>query len=326
MSISICIRVFSVVLFAVCLNLQSWISASIQKNDSNSSVDINVIGLSIENDLPPDSSKLFFFADFQPQVEIGPGNGNAYVKLLNLENHTGGFRWNKGATTTCATISVIPSIEKGQRIFWSSWVSASSGAAIQKKKNDSNSSIDINVIGLSIENDLPSGSSKLFFFADFQPQVEIGPGNGNAYVKLLNLENHTGGFRWNKVIGLPVAPLSVETHTPGPCTYVTERSQFILSTNKSRLSGDRANKTVRFRFCYEPRGNMIVRLRFCYEQRGNRTVQLRFCYEPKQRKPRPIGPFRVIGPFDLDLLTETTNLGEVAMVRRGHDKGTAMVK
>ncbi|BAT87903.1 uncharacterized protein HKW66_Vig0073280 [Vigna angularis] len=107
MSISISIRVFSVVLFAVCLNLQSWVSA------------INVIGLSIENDLPPDSSKLFFFADFQSQVEIGPGNENAYVKLLNMESHTGGFRWNKGAIITCATISVIPSIEKGQRIFWS---------------------------------------------------------------------------------------------------------------------------------------------------------------------------------------------------------------
>ena len=118
MSISICVSLL--VLVAVCLNLKSSVSAnslaSTHKNDSNISPTINVLGISISNDLPPGPTKLFFFADFQKsQVEIRPGNGNRYIKLLNMENHTGGLRWKQ-----YATFSVIPSLEKGhQRIYWS---------------------------------------------------------------------------------------------------------------------------------------------------------------------------------------------------------------
>lgn len=114
MSISNSIRVLFMILFVVCLNLQSLVSAN---SDSNGSIDINVIGISIENDLPPGSAKLFFYDDFEGQdVEIRPGNGNAYVKLLNVENQSGGFKWNR----QCATFSLIPGNEKGhQRIFWS---------------------------------------------------------------------------------------------------------------------------------------------------------------------------------------------------------------
>ncbi|BAT93572.1 uncharacterized protein HKW66_Vig0199510 [Vigna angularis] len=113
MSISISIHVFFVVFFAGCLNLQNSIAA-IQKNDSSGSIDINIISLSIENDLPS-LPKLFFYSDFQQKVEIGNGNRNAYVKLLNMNNHTGVFVWKQ-----CAQFSVIPSMENGhQRIFWS---------------------------------------------------------------------------------------------------------------------------------------------------------------------------------------------------------------
>jgi len=113
MWISISIRVSFLVLFAVCLNLQSWISAY---SDSNSYVDINIIRLSIENDLPPASPELLLFADFERKpVEIRPGNRNAYLKFLNMENHSAVFKWKQ-----CATFSVKPATEEGhQSIYWS---------------------------------------------------------------------------------------------------------------------------------------------------------------------------------------------------------------
>ncbi|WVY92498.1 hypothetical protein V8G54_031586 [Vigna mungo] len=102
MWISISIHVLFVVFFAGCLNLQSLCA------------DINIISLSIENDLPS-VPKLFFFADFQPKIEISPGNKNHYFKLLNMNNHTGTLVWKQ-----CATLNVIPGNENGhQRIFWS---------------------------------------------------------------------------------------------------------------------------------------------------------------------------------------------------------------
>ena len=78
-------------------------------------ININILTISISNDLPPSPTKLYFLSDFQKtQVEIK--RGEPYVKLLNFDTHNGLLKWNK-----CAEFSVyIPGLEGDhQRIYWS---------------------------------------------------------------------------------------------------------------------------------------------------------------------------------------------------------------
>ncbi|ESW14673.1 hypothetical protein PHAVU_007G007600 [Phaseolus vulgaris] len=102
--------VSGLVLVAVCLNLSSLVCGT----ESKIPIDINILGISVSNDLPPSPTKLILFADFQKnEVEIP--RGTPYTRLLNTDNHTGGLRWKQ-----CAEFSVIPSLEQGhQRILWS---------------------------------------------------------------------------------------------------------------------------------------------------------------------------------------------------------------
>ncbi|ESW14672.1 hypothetical protein PHAVU_007G007500 [Phaseolus vulgaris] len=115
---SISIRVFVLVLVAVCLNVKSSVSgdslASTHQNVSNIFPEINIMAIIIMNDLPQSPTKLIFVADFQKnEVEIS--HKNAYTKLLNTEKHSGLLKWKE-----CVTLSVIPGAEEGhQRIFWS---------------------------------------------------------------------------------------------------------------------------------------------------------------------------------------------------------------
>ncbi|CAJ1977747.1 unnamed protein product [Sphenostylis stenocarpa] len=165
------------------------------QNDSNVSVDINVVGIIISNDLPPSPNKLLLFTDFQKnQVEIR--RGDPYTRLLSMDDHTGQLRWKQ-----CLDFSYIPGLEKGhQRVFCSvcgeclESRSVDSGG-LQKETNIS--ADNINIVFVSVSNDLPRSPKKLFFFADFQKdQVEIR--QGNPYTSLVSMDDDTGELKWNK--------------------------------------------------------------------------------------------------------------------------------
>nr|KYP74509.1 hypothetical protein KK1_007193 [Cajanus cajan] len=89
-------------------------SNSIQ-HGSKFQIDIHILFISISNDLPPSSTKLYFMSDFEKdQIEIS--HGNPYTKLLNFYIHSGLVKWHR-----CSEFSIYdPSQEGGhERIYYS---------------------------------------------------------------------------------------------------------------------------------------------------------------------------------------------------------------
>nr|KYP47069.1 hypothetical protein KK1_031299 [Cajanus cajan] len=116
------ILVWLFVLVAVCFkssmfvdSLSPILHSNPNKGDSKFEIDIHVLAISIANDLPPSSTKLYFLGDFQrSQIEIP--RGEAYIRLLDFNIHSGLVKWVK-----CTDFSVYdPSREGGhERIFYS---------------------------------------------------------------------------------------------------------------------------------------------------------------------------------------------------------------
>ncbi|KAK7387375.1 hypothetical protein VNO78_28134 [Psophocarpus tetragonolobus] len=111
---SICVGVL--LSLGVCQISLTFADSLAWNRDSKFDIKINILLLSMVNDIVPTTGRLTFISDFQAtEYELEPGE--PFVKLTNFEVHDCIMIWN----SLCAKFDLYnPSREGGhQRIYWS---------------------------------------------------------------------------------------------------------------------------------------------------------------------------------------------------------------
>nr|KYP47067.1 hypothetical protein KK1_031297 [Cajanus cajan] len=114
MSSSMCVSLLFIVI--VCLNNSAYVTSIPYEADSNNHTDINILFISMVNNLPPNSERLSFVGTGQStEYELLPGK--PYTEITNFDLKTCLMIWQP----LCASFNRYDPSREGnhQRIYWS---------------------------------------------------------------------------------------------------------------------------------------------------------------------------------------------------------------
>ncbi|QHN77346.1 hypothetical protein HN873_066930 [Arachis hypogaea] len=100
-------------------NNNIMILSNSSSSPSNISDFLNIVAISIVNDLPPQSGSLVFSAiDWSSQVSLEPGK--PYVQVTNTEVKFGYLKWDAVKAKCCSIARYDPKVDAGHPdVFWS---------------------------------------------------------------------------------------------------------------------------------------------------------------------------------------------------------------